>query len=107
MLATRKGAAGRPRLPRPQPETEATLDDREIMTASEVADYLNCHYSTVYWLIHKGGLPAKLGGDWRVRRSDLEKWIAKRHVRLAGSGPKARQQKAAAKKQARKGRSRK
>ena len=48
------------------------------------------------------------GDGWRVLRSDLEKWIAERKVRPAGSGPKARKQKLAAKKPApRKGRSRK
>jgi hypothetical protein len=48
---------------------------------------------------------------WRwlaVWRSDLEKWIAEKQVRPAGSGPKASKQKSAAKKPApRKGRSRK
>jgi len=75
---TKKGPE-RTRSPKPEPKPGVGRDDRELMTASEAADYLNCHYSTVYRLIHKGGLPVlKLGGDWRVRRDDLEKWIAER-----------------------------
>ena len=77
------------------------------MTVREVASYLNCHYMTVYKLVRSEDLPAfRLGSDWRFRRSDLEKWIAEKQVRPAGSGPKARKQKSAAEKLApRKGRS--
>jgi len=56
----------------------------EVMTLQQVAKYLNCHYSTAFRLVHSGTLPAfRLGGDWRFRRSDIEKWIADRQVQAA------------------------
>ena len=96
----RKKGNGRTRSPKPKTELEIGRD-RELMTVREVASYLNCHYMTVYKLVRTGDLPAfRLGSDWRFRRSDLEKWIAKKQVRPARSGPKARKQKPAAKKPA-------
>jgi len=66
--------ANRGRRAESEPDVES-----EIMTLREVADYLNCHYVTVYRLI-KPGLPAfRLGSDWRFQRSDLKKWIAQQH----------------------------
>jgi excisionase family DNA binding protein len=49
----------------------------EILTIAEVAAFLKAGKRTVYRLAASGNLPAfKLGGTWRFRRSDLEKWIA-------------------------------
>jgi excisionase family DNA binding protein len=54
-------------------------DQTKVMTIAEVAEYLNCHYGTVYRLVRGGELPAfRLGGSWRFLRSDLEQWIASR-----------------------------
>ncbi len=54
-------------------------DQSKVMTIAEVADYLNCHYGTVYRLVRGRELPAfRLGGSWRFLRSDLEQWIASR-----------------------------
>jgi excisionase family DNA binding protein len=53
----------------------------ETMTVREVAQYLNCHFFTVYRLIRQSALPGfRLGGarDWRFRRSDVNQWIAAR-----------------------------
>lgn len=48
----------------------------EVMKLDQAADYLNCHKSTLYRLIKSGKLPAfRLGGGWRIRRSDLDEWI--------------------------------
>jgi hypothetical protein len=47
-----------------------------------------------------GLLVFRLGDGLRVRRSDLEKWIAEKQVRPAGSAPRARKQKPAAEKPA-------
>jgi len=61
-----------------QPEPESEDPASEIaMTLQDVADYLNCHYSTVYRLAPKGKLPGfRLGGAWRCRRSELQAWMA-------------------------------
>jgi excisionase family DNA binding protein len=49
----------------------------EILTLEEVAAYLKAGKRTVYRLAADGKLPGfKLGGTWRFRRSDLDKWIA-------------------------------
>ena len=53
--------------------------DGDILTLDEVAAYLKAGKRTVYRLAASGKLPAfKLGGTWRFRRSDLDKWIASR-----------------------------
>jgi excisionase family DNA binding protein len=52
-----------------------------IMTVRDVAAYLGCHFTTVYRLLRSGKLPGfRLGGDWRFRREDLDRWISDRHV---------------------------
>lgn len=51
--------------------------DGEILTIDEVAAYLKAGKRTVYRLAQKGEIPAfKLGGTWRFRRSELDRWIA-------------------------------
>ncbi|RCX08644.1 AlpA family transcriptional regulator [Extensimonas vulgaris] len=51
----------------------------EILTIDEVAAYLKAGKRTVYRLAADGKLAAfKLGGTWRFRRGDLDKWIASR-----------------------------
>ena len=56
-----------------------TDKDGEILTLDEVAAYLKAGKRTVYRLAQKGEIPAfKLGGTWRFRRGDLDKWIASR-----------------------------
>lgn len=48
----------------------------EILTLGEVAVYLKAGKRTVYRLATDGKLPGfKLGGTWRFRRSDLDRWI--------------------------------
>jgi excisionase family DNA binding protein len=57
-------------------ETMTDTDD-EILTLDEVAAYLKAGKRTVYRLAQKGEIPAfKLGGTWRFRRSELDRWIA-------------------------------
>jgi excisionase family DNA binding protein len=56
-----------------------TVMDREgeILTLDEIAAYLKIGKRTVYRLAQKGDIPAfKLGGTWRFRRSELDRWIA-------------------------------
>ncbi len=49
----------------------------EILTLDEVALYLKAGKRTVYRLAQKGEIPAfKLGGTWRFRRAELDRWIA-------------------------------
>jgi excisionase family DNA binding protein len=60
------------------------LASSEIMTLHQVADYLLYSPSAIYQLLRKGQIPAfRLGdgGDWRVRRSDIDEWISDREAR--------------------------
>jgi len=47
-----------------------------ILTIKEVADYLKVTERTLYRLAQEGKIPAfKVGGSWRFRRDDLDRWI--------------------------------
>ncbi|MFL7807260.1 MAG: helix-turn-helix domain-containing protein [Anaerolineae bacterium] len=53
----------------------------QIMTISDVAEYLGLHELTVRRLAREGAIPAlKLGRQWRVKRDLLEKWIDNRSM---------------------------
>ena len=48
----------------------------EILTLPEVAQLLKVAEKTVYSMAQKGQIPAfKVGGQWRFKRADLDKWI--------------------------------
>lgn len=48
----------------------------EILTVKEVADYLRLKEKTAYRLAAEGKIPGfKVGGSWRFRKDDIEKWI--------------------------------
>jgi len=52
--------------------------DRAILTTRMVADYLQCHASTIYRLVNDGRIPHfKLGGDFRFQKAAIDEWIAK------------------------------
>ena len=47
-----------------------------ILTAKEVAEYLNLHPLTVHKYAREGKIPAfKIGTDWRFHKRSIEKWI--------------------------------
>mgnify|MGYP001615436016 CR=1 FL=1 len=51
----------------------------ETLTPSEIAKILKLHPFTVTRLAREGKLPAfKVGGSWRFRKDEFEKWIASR-----------------------------
>jgi len=48
----------------------------DILTLKEVAVYLKLAEKTAYRLAADGKLPGfKVGGSWRFKESDIEKWI--------------------------------
>ena len=54
-----------------------TEADGEILTLEEVAAYLKAGKKTVYRQAQQGQIPSfKLGGTWRFRRTELDRWIA-------------------------------
>jgi PTS system nitrogen regulatory IIA component len=55
------------------------MDENEIMTIEEVADYLRISERTVYDWAKKGEIPSgKIGTSWRFKRSEIQKWVDKR-----------------------------
>ncbi|TXS90879.1 helix-turn-helix domain-containing protein [Parahaliea maris] len=48
----------------------------QILTLKEVAAYLKLAEKTAYRLAADGKLPGfKVGGSWRFKETDLERWI--------------------------------
>ena len=64
-----------------KPDASSDISSSEIMTLKQVGEYLLCHPSTISRIIKRRQFPAfRIGSDWRVRRSDIEKWIADREL---------------------------
>ncbi len=54
----------------------------DILTLKEVAEYLKLAEKTAYRLAAEGKLPGfKVGGSWRFKREDVEKWIEEQKVK--------------------------
>lgn len=50
--------------------------ESEILTIREVAEYLKINEKTAYRFAAEGKIPGfKVGGAWRFKRNDIEKWI--------------------------------
>ena len=63
----------------------AAMSD-EILTLKEVAKYLKLADKTAYRLAAEGKLPGfKVGGSWRFKRSEIEKWISEQSNSLSES----------------------
>ncbi len=59
----------------------------EILTVPEVAALLKVADKTVYTMVQRGELPAfKVRGQWRLRRADLDAWIADQTHRSGRKG---------------------
>lgn len=57
----------------------ASMADDEILTIHELSDYLKLNEKTAYRLVAKGDIPGfKVGGSWRFRKSEIQKWIIQR-----------------------------
>lgn len=53
-------------------------NEQEIMTVSQVADYLQISEVTTYKLVQEGRIPGfKIGRHWRVKKEDLRDHIKK------------------------------
>jgi excisionase family DNA binding protein len=58
-----------------------------FLNIRETAAYLCVHRNTIYRLIKRGGLPARqIGGDWRIHKDDLKRWLYEQHVKVIRSG---------------------
>lgn len=51
--------------------------ETDVLTPAEAAEYLRVNPQTVYRLLNDGTLRgAKVGRTWRVRRSELDRFLA-------------------------------
>jgi excisionase family DNA binding protein len=51
------------------------LRNGDVMTASEVTQYLRIHRSTLFRLLKKKEIPAfRMGSDWRFSRQRIDRW---------------------------------
>jgi excisionase family DNA binding protein len=52
------------------------MSDPEIMTITQVAEYLQISEITTYKLVNEGQIPGfKIGRHWRVKKADLADFI--------------------------------
>lgn len=48
----------------------------DLLTAKQLAEYLQLSPRSIYRLLERGLLPAtKIGGQWRFRKTDIDQWI--------------------------------
>ena len=48
----------------------------DLLTAKQLAEYLQVSPRSIYRLLQRGGVPAtKVGGQWRFRKADVDQWI--------------------------------
>lgn len=54
------------------------MENDEILTIHELSAYLKLNEKTAYRLAAKGDIPGfKVGGSWRFRKAEIERWILK------------------------------
>jgi nitrogen PTS system EIIA component len=52
------------------------MDNTDVMTIQEAADFLRCHPRTLQKMAIKGEIPAKkVGSLWRFSRQRLQEWM--------------------------------
>ena len=63
------------------------MDEDEILTLKEVADYLKLTERTLYRLTQEGDVPGfKVGNSWRFRLRDIDAWIEERKAEVRRGG---------------------
>ena len=66
------------------------MNDTDIMTVREVAEYLKVNERTIYRLVANGGIPAfKVGGSWRFRKAEINRWTESNAIGPEDAGEKA------------------
>ncbi len=57
----------------------STQEEERLMTLQEAADFVGCHYQTLYRRVRSGEVPAAVAaGSYRIRAADLETWMRRR-----------------------------
>jgi excisionase family DNA binding protein len=61
----------------------------EIMTVASVADYLQLHVTTIYWLLKNGQIPTlKLGADWGFSKIKIDQKLGISEIFLTRRNPR-------------------
>jgi excisionase family DNA binding protein len=51
-----------------------------LLSVEELAQMLQVTTGTIYRLVREDGLPGvRVGGQWRFRRDEFERWLDSRH----------------------------
>ena len=67
-------------------QMDNSLERLRLLTLPEAAELLNVSTRTLQRMIRRSELPAfKVGGQWRVRESELARWIQGREDLSVGS----------------------
>ena len=62
--------------------------EKDVLTVTQVADYLKLHPLTVRRLAREGQIPAfKVGRQWRVNRDTFDKWMETQSLQNLESAP--------------------
>ena len=62
------------------------INESEILTIKEVAEFLKVTERTIYRLAAAKQIPAfKVGGTWRFRVTDINDWIADQSKKAEGT----------------------
>ena len=66
---------------------EKRLDNLRLLSLVEAAEVLQVSTRTLQRMIQHKELPAfKVGGQWRIRESQLIKWVERKETSSAGHG---------------------
>ncbi|MBI1326989.1 MAG: helix-turn-helix domain-containing protein [Alphaproteobacteria bacterium] len=61
------------------------MDNDDILTIKELSLYLKLAEKTAYRLASDGKIPGfKVGGAWRFRKSEIDRWIVKQEQKKEG-----------------------
>jgi len=61
------------------------MENDDILTIKELSLYLKLADKTSYRLASDGKLPGfKVGGSWRFRKSEIDRWIVKQEQKKEG-----------------------
>jgi len=61
----------------------------EYLTIDQVAELLNVSAKTIRRLVRRSELPGfKVGGQWRIKRADIDEWVAAQKRTAHESGGK-------------------
>jgi excisionase family DNA binding protein len=59
----------------------------EYLTIDQVAELLKVSGKTIRRLVRRGEIPGfKVGGQWRIKRGDIDEWVAEQKRTAHGNG---------------------